>query len=101
MQSESAIPRGRVLLLRFPLGLLGLCWLLFSFGDELYLAGIDFLLCDLAGLAGASRHQCRGAAGNLARAARSHQDVTVIAVKSVFQLHTLLSPLPFAGAGPT
>src|SRR5215469_9514512 len=63
-------------------GLSSLCRL-----NVLDLAGIDLLLGDLANFAGVGRDQRRGAAGELAGAARGHQHVAIIAVEPVFQFH--------------
>jgi len=70
----------------------------FAVYDELDFAGVNFLLGDLARLAGMRFHQRRSAAGELAGAAGGHQNITIVAVKSVFQLH---KPITFAFSGGT
>src|SRR5215469_4511840 len=66
----------------FGRGFRGLCRL-----DVLDLACVDLFLGDLADFAGVGRDQRRGAAGELAGAARGHQHVAIIAVEPVFQFH--------------
>ncbi len=53
----------------------------------LHFAGFDFVLRDAAGLAGMSFDHRRSAALQLPGATRRHQDVTIIAIEAVHQLH--------------
>src|SRR5215468_2828660 len=55
----------------------------------LHFAGGDLLPRYSASLASVGFNQRRRSAGNLARPAGGHQNVTVIAVKSIHQLHNL------------
>src|SRR5690349_693370 len=69
-----------------------------SGGDVLDLAGRNLFLRNLAGLAGAGSDQRRRSACELAGATRCHQNITIVAVKSFFQLHDSL-PLYLGGRG--
>src|SRR5205807_1789652 len=60
--------------------------------NPLHLAGLDFILGDAARLTGVRVDHGWGSALELASAARRHQNVPVIAVETVHQLHGFLSP---------
>src|SRR5256885_15240915 len=53
----------------------------------LYFAGADFVLRDAARFTGVGVDHRRGAGLELPRAPRCHQDVAIVAVKSLDQLH--------------
>src|SRR5450432_3504521 len=55
--------------------------------NELHFTSINFFLRDLADFSCSGLHQSGSATGELAGAPGSHQDITVIAVKTIFQLH--------------
>src|SRR5215469_12052449 len=59
--------------------------------DPLYFSSADFILSDTAGLAGTGFDNRRRTTLELACAASSDEDVTVIAVEAFDQLHTVFS----------
>ena len=65
----------------------------------LYLAGVDLLLGNPAGLTGMCINQRKGTGLNLPRTPRCYQNVPVIAIETILQIHALHPVLSLGRTG--